>query len=57
MVFFFPFNIKLAVLVTLHDWVDFICIGFWGGVFMVLAGMWTLQKRYLSFFLFSNIIV
>lgn len=36
--------LQLAVLVTLHDWVDFICIGFWGGVFMVLAGMWTLQK-------------
>ncbi|XP_057376896.1 uncharacterized protein LOC130698104 [Daphnia carinata] len=36
--------LQLAVLVTLHDWVDFICIGFWGGVLMVLAGMWTLQR-------------
>ncbi|KAI9563433.1 hypothetical protein GHT06_010896 [Daphnia sinensis] len=36
--------LQLAVLVTLHDWVDFICIGFWGGVLMILAGMWTLQN-------------
>lgn len=34
------------MLVTLHDWVDWICIGFWGGGLMVLAGMWTLQRRY-----------
>ncbi len=34
------------MLITLHDWVDWICIGFWGGGLMVLTGMWTLQKRY-----------
>nr|CAH0113370.1 unnamed protein product [Daphnia galeata] len=37
--------LQLAVLITLHDWVDFICIGFWGGVLMGMTGMWTLQRR------------
>jgi hypothetical protein len=36
---------KLAVLITLHDWVDWICIGFWGGGLMIMAGMWALQRR------------
>uniref|UniRef100_A0A0P5RTL6 Transmembrane protein n=1 Tax=Daphnia magna TaxID=35525 RepID=A0A0P5RTL6_9CRUS len=36
--------LQLAVLITLHDWVDWICIGFWGGGLMVLAGMWALQR-------------
>ena len=33
------------MLITLHNWVDWICIGFWGGALMMLTGMWTLQKR------------
>ncbi|XP_046448057.1 uncharacterized protein LOC124196864 [Daphnia pulex] len=35
---------QLAVLITLHDWVDWICIGFWGGGLMIMAGMWALQR-------------
>jgi hypothetical protein len=34
----------LAVLITLHDWVDWICIGFWGGGLMVMASMGALQR-------------
>ncbi len=42
-------NVKqVATLVTLYEWVDWICLGLWCGVFMISAGILTIRRKWVS---------
>jgi hypothetical protein len=53
-------NVKQVVtLAKLYEWVDWICLGLWCGVFMISAGTLTIRRQWVSIDIISisNIIM